>query len=123
MSFTIRPSRRFPVQCAVTNNAGGDTTTRCGPIGFLACGHLLPKRSSLRADHSLGGGTKTPGWSAISELKADAKGQAGHDIRVVSMTMTTTMTMIMFGIEVGEVEDEVSVHGYRVVQPIIQTHP
>jgi hypothetical protein len=45
MAFTLRPFRRFPVQCDVTNNVGIDPTTRYGPVGFWGCGHPLQKRS------------------------------------------------------------------------------
>ncbi len=41
MPFTVLPSRRFPVQYPVSYNAGGDTTTRYGPIGLWGCGRPL----------------------------------------------------------------------------------
>ncbi len=52
MPFSIRPFRRFPVQCAVTYIAGGDTTARCDPIGRWASGYPFPIRPRVRADRS-----------------------------------------------------------------------
>ena len=79
MPFTLSPYHRFPVQCAVSYNAGGDTTTRSVRIGvdtlvrsktdseatqplnyhYLAHSSLAPffatllEYSSLRGSHAL----------------------------------------------------------------------
>ena len=46
MHVTLRPYYRFRVQYALTNNAGGDITTRCGPDQAL--GLRLPAPETIQ---------------------------------------------------------------------------
>ena len=63
MPITMRPSRRFPVQCAMTYNAGGDTTTRYAPSGHEVAASRSRNDPACELIAHMVGGTKTLGWS------------------------------------------------------------